>query len=97
MSIDRLSRQLIENGRLIEAGFTLRIMPIAADPEQMEALRNAFFAGAHHLFTTVCAVMDPSTPELTAADLKRMEEIEAELTTFIREFATRQLATKGSA
>lgn len=99
MNIDRLSRELTDRGRLIEAGFTLRIMPIAegTDPEQIEALRNAFFAGAHHLFACLVAVLDPTSPEPTAADLEKMDAIEAELTDFIMDFATRHLPVKGSA
>lgn len=97
--LDALSRELMARGKLIEAGFILRILPLAdaADPERAEALRNAFFAGAHHLFTCVVAVLDPSTPDPTPADLEKMDAILAELTEFIRDFAVRQLATVGSA
>lgn len=99
MQLDRLSRELSEKGRLIEAGFTLRIVPIAdaKDPEQLEALRNAFFAGAHHLFSCMIAVLDPTSPEPTPADIAKMDAIEAELSDFIRDFATRHLPTQGSA
>lgn len=97
--LDALSRALIAQSKFIEAGFTLRILPLAdaADPERAEAMRHAFFAGAHHLFTCMVAVLDPSTPDPTPADLEKMDAIEAELTAFIREFAVRQLATVGSA
>lgn len=86
-------------GKLIEAGFTLRILPLAAaaDPERAEAMRHAFFAGAHHLLALFIAVLDPSTPDPTAADLEKMNLIEAELREFIREFAVAKLATVGSA
>lgn len=99
MKMDRLSRELIEQGRLIEAGFCLRILAIETEaaPDQTEALRNAFFAGAHHLFTCLVAVLDPTTPEPTAADLAKMDQIELELIEFIRDFATRHLPVKGTA
>lgn len=97
--LDALSRELIAQGKLIEAGFILRILPLAdaADPERAEAMRHAFFAGAHHLFVLFVAVLDPSTQEPTPADLEKMSRIEAELDQFIREFAVRKLATVGSA
>jgi hypothetical protein len=99
MNLDQKSRELIEQGRLIEAGFCLRILTLDAEaaPEHTEALRNAFFAGAHHLFSCMVTALDPTTTEPTAADLLRMDQIEAELADFIKDFATRQLATKGSA
>lgn len=99
MNLDRLSRELIAQGKLIEAGFCLRILAVdtEASPDQAEALRNAFFAGAHHLFSCMVAVLDPTTTEPTAADIEKMDRIEAELSDFIRDFATRQLQTKGTA
>lgn len=99
MNLDRLSRELIAQGKLIEAGFCLRILAVdtEASPDQAEALRSAFFAGAHHLFTCMVAVLDPTTPEPTPADLEKMDLIEAELADFVKDFATRQLATKGTA
>lgn len=99
MNLDQKSRELIEQGRLIEAGFCLRVLAVDAEasPDQTEALRCAFFSGAHHLFACMVAVLDPTTTEPTAADLLKMDQIEAELSDFIRDFATRHLPTKGSA
>lgn len=98
-ALDSLSRELTEQGRFIEAGFTLRILSTAGvPPDQLEDVRNAFFAGAHHLFLTLVAIftLAPGTAP-TPEDLARMEQIEAELEAFIAEFATRHLPTKGSA
>lgn len=98
-ALDSLSRELAEQGRFIEAGFCLRILSTAAlPPEQMEEIRNAFFAGAHHLFVTLVAIftLAPGVSP-TADDYARMEQIEAELDAFIAEFATRHLPTKGTA
>jgi hypothetical protein len=97
--LDALSRELIEAGRLIEAGFILRILAANPDaaPAHTEALRQAFFTGAHHLFVCVISIMDPTTPEPTPADLQKMDQIEAELQDFITDFATRHLPVQGSA
>jgi hypothetical protein len=87
-----LQKELIEKGKLIEAGWiSLRIAVIDKDasPLQLEEMRNAFFAGAQHLFASMLAVLDPGSEEPTANDLRRMELIADELQAFIDEFSKR--------
>lgn len=86
--LTKLSRKLSDDGKLIEAGWIglrLAAMPLTASAEQIEEMRNAFFAGAHYLFGSIMTVLDPQA-EVTDADLDRMDKINLELQTFITEF-----------
>lgn len=97
MSIDleKLSRDLTDQGRLIEAGWiSLRLMAI--DPHaQLDEMRMAFFAGAQHLFASIMTILEPGA-EPTEKDLQRLGLIQAELDKFISEFKQR-IPTKGRA
>lgn len=99
--LERLTRELTEQGKLIEAGWiSLRLVavPLDALPTQLEEMRNAFFAGAQHLFGSIMGggLLDPDA-EPTAADLRRLDLIDQELKKFIREFELRHGIAKGSA
>jgi hypothetical protein len=96
--LEKLSRELIEKGLLIEAGFvSLRMaaMDPAAPPIQVNEMRMAFFAGAQHLFASIMCVLDPSD-EPTLKDLARMDAIHKELDRFIHEFQLKHIPTKGN-
>lgn len=98
-TLTELARVLIAQGLLIEAGFAgLRAaaIPAAAPPVQVEEMRNAFFAGAQHLFNSVMSVLDPED-EVTEDDMERMNKISAELEAFIDDFELRRLPTQGRA
>jgi hypothetical protein len=85
----RLERELVDKGKLIEAGWVslrLAAIPEDAGKVQLEEMRNAFFAGAQHLFASIMDVMDDDR-EPTEADLARMSQISAELDVFIRDFS----------
>lgn len=87
----RLERELVDKGKLIEAGWVglrLAAIPDAAGKIQLEEMKNAFFAGAQHLFSSIMDIMDDDH-EPTAADLRRMDLISTELEGFIREFSKR--------
>ena len=97
--LERKTRELMDAGKLIEAGWIgMRIacIPDSAPADQLDEMRMAFFAGAQHLFASLCGGLDPDA-EPTDADLRRMDLIDAELRTFIRDFEMRNLKTKGSA
>lgn len=86
-----LSRALTDQGKLIEAGWIgLRLAAIPTDaPEiQLQEMRNAFFAGAQHLFSSIMTIMDEDR-EPTEADLERMSLISNELDVFVAEFERR--------
>jgi hypothetical protein len=83
--LEGLSRELVDKGLLIEAGWvSFRASAISADaPEvQLREMRLAFFAGSQHLFGSIMTVLDPGS-EPTEADLKRMENISTELNNFL--------------
>lgn len=77
--VERITRQLTDDGRVIEAGWeSLRIMTIPdnAPAMQLGAMRDAFFADAQHLFGSMVTIMD-ADEEPTDNDLFRMGQIDA--------------------
>ena len=70
----------------IESGwldYRKKVVPASASAVQVDETRNGFYAGAFHLLATIMEQAEPGT-EPTAADLKMMEEIQAEFEAFIR-------------
>jgi hypothetical protein len=97
--LEQLSRKLADDGKLIEAGWiSLRIVAIPPDagPAQLENMRNAFMAGAQHLFSSIMTVLDPGA-EPTDADMTRMSLIADELAAFGEELKLRLTRATGSA
>lgn len=87
----RLERELTDKGKLIEAGWVglrLAAIPEDAGKQQLESMREAFFAGAQHVFSSILSILDDDR-EPTEQDLRRMGMIQAELDGFIRDFAKR--------
>lgn len=96
--LERLTKDLTDQGKLIEAGWVgLRIAAVAPDAPaiQLDEMRNAFFAGAQHLWGSILAVLDPDA-EPTADDMKRMALIQRELDGFIQQFELKHFPTKGT-
>ena len=87
---ERLMKRLADDGKIIEAGWiSLRlygIPPPGAPDIQVEEMRRAFFAGAHHLFASIMTVLEPGT-EPTANDLERMDKIHRELDAYRAQLA----------
>ena len=82
--VDRLTEQLTDEGKIIEAGFAgLRAMWLPADcPErQVKEMRMAFMAGAQHLFSSILTILSPDA-EPTDGDMRRMTLIHQELEAF---------------
>ncbi|WP_439604730.1 hypothetical protein [Shinella sp.] len=97
--LQRLERELVDKGKLIEAGWVglrLAAVPDNASPVQLEEMRNAFFAGAQHLFSSIMSIMEPGS-EPTSNDIARMGYIDAELRDFIDKFELKHFPAKGSA
>lgn len=86
--VTELSKQAADKGRAIELGW-LGLRLAAYNPSLPEdtvaTYREAFFAGASHLFSTMVTVMD-SDREPTLQDLRRVELIQHELEEFNEEF-----------
>lgn len=97
--LERLSRELADDGKLIEAGWLgLRIACKLEDAPaiQLQEMRQAFFAGAQHLFSSIMTILEPDA-EPTDKDLERMDLIDKELRAFINDFTIRNVPTEGSA
>lgn len=92
--LERLTKELTEQGKLIEAGWIglrLAALPDNAPSVQLDEMRKAFFAGAAHLFSSINTILDPGE-EPTDADMARMDNIHRELQAFeasLREFMQR--------
>lgn len=85
----RLQNELIEKGLLIDAGwvgFRLAVGWEDAPKQQLEECRNAFFAGAQHLFAAIIGTLDDGD-DATPADLRRLDLINSELQAFINAFS----------
>lgn len=98
-AMQALTRQLTDEGRLIEAGWVgLRVMWLHPDTpdDQVADFRKAFMAGAQHLFGSIMSLLE-SGEEPTPADMVRMNKINAELDAFGAELARDHFPTKGSA
>lgn len=98
-ALEKLSRTLIDEGKLIEAGWvTMRraCLPPDTGETQLREMRNAFFAGAQHLYGSIMTMLEPDA-EPTENDLRRMGMIDDELSRFINDFVVRNIPTEGSA
>jgi hypothetical protein len=98
-AIDTITKAIVDEGKIIEAGwvgFKLMVFPNSAPEMQLVAMRQAFFAGAQHLYTSILRVMDPGD-EPTDDDINRMTLINKELRDFIDDFEMNHIPTEGSA
>lgn len=85
--IDEVTKKLIDDGRLIEAGWrSLRIVAIPqnASDTQIREMRKAFFAGAQHLYASIMGFLEEGK-EPTDTDMRRMENLDRELKRFVKE------------
>ena len=97
--LEALSKQLTDAGKIIEAGWVgLRLLAVSknASLTQINEMRNAFFAGAQHLFASIMAVMD-SDREPTESDMRRMGLIADELEEFRTSFLLKHTSVDGNA
>lgn len=97
--LERLTKQLADEGKLIEAGWVamrLVAIPLNAPANQLHEMRLAFMAGAQHLFGSMMGLLDPE-PTVTLDDMRRMDLIHQELEAFRRELELWAAKTKGKA
>lgn len=97
--VGKLCRELVDKGKLIEAGWIslkLTTLPADAPQIQLDEMRNAFFAGAQHLFGSIMGILEPDA-EPTENDLKRMDLIDKELKEFIGQFSAKHIKPEGRA
>jgi hypothetical protein len=90
---ETLTKEFTDKGLIIEAGWqSLKIMSIPEDaPEiQIDEMRNAFFAGASHLFSSIVVILDPGE-EPTERDIERLDLINKELERFMEDYKLKHL------
>jgi hypothetical protein len=83
---DAFTKDLIDKGRLIEAGWVglrMAAIPQNAPEAQVEFMRQMFFAGAHHLYASIISAIQDR--EHNEDDLRRMMLIHSELEEFLRQ------------
>jgi hypothetical protein len=68
---------------------------IDAPADQLNAMRNAYFAGAQHLYASMMTVFDDGV-EPTDADMERMASIHHELEEWAKIEKLRHAETKGT-
>jgi hypothetical protein len=95
---ERLTKQLADNGKLLEAGWqSYRLLCLKLPPHvASDGLREAFMAGAEHTFASIINMLDPGSEE-TEADLKRMDLLHAELEPVRRTMTLKYGRTAGRA
>lgn len=89
--VNEITKGLVDKGMLIEAGWvglSIAAIPATAPPEQLEMMREAFFAGAAHLWSSINSVLEAGE-EPTANDLMRMDQINNELSGFMKDYERR--------
>ena len=89
--MEAITRELIDEGRIIEAGFAsykIAVMNPNAGADQIIETRRAFFAGAQHLFASIMSVLEPGS-EPTDNDMHRITQIHEELNRFIVELKSK--------
>src|SRR3990167_3300965 len=77
----RLTKQLMDEGKLIESGFALfahYVIPKDASQTQIREMRLAWMASAEHLFSSIMSALEPGE-EPSDADMKRTDLIVKEL------------------
>ena len=75
-----LTKGLIDQGKLIEAGFLIYDKLFLSDvsPAARDLARVTFMAGAEHVFASIMSSLDPGD-DPTPADLDRLDSIDTEL------------------
>lgn len=97
--LERLTRTLTDQGKLIEAGWVslrLAAVPLDAPATQLDEMRNAFFAGAQHLFSSIMTMMEDGA-DATDGDMSRLGLIQTELDGFIESYRLRHVPSEGQA
>ena len=100
MVAHEITKELVDRGLLIEAGFAAYAKLIGIDEKTPHALQRelqlAFMAGADHLFSSIMSIMDADA-EPTTADLRRMDLIHHELEAWRGRLSERVMPSKGRA
>lgn len=95
---ERVTRDLADQGKLLEAGWqAYRLLCLQVPPhEARDDLREAFMSGAEHLFASIMSMLDPGTEE-TPDDMRRMDRLNDELEPIRQGLRLKYGRTAGSA
>ena len=94
-----LTKNLIDQGKLIEAGFAAfasYVIPPNAPATQLREMQLAWMAGAEHVWSSVMGMLDPGE-EPSEADLRRMGLIQQEIDKWRTKISERIDHAKGNA
>lgn len=97
--MERLARELMDEGMIVEGGWQMfRLIALKPDTPtpELDRCKEAFFSGAQHLFGSMMSALDPGVEE-TPADLRRMDQIHAELERFAETLRLKYGRSMGSA
>lgn len=88
--LDALVKKLIDEGKLIEAGFEAMMINAYQGghhipPRTRNEMRNVFFAGAQHLHGSIFQFLEGGE-EPTENDMRRMDNVDKELKEFITDY-----------
>ena len=93
MTLSDFQRKLVDEGKLIEAGWAamkIAAIPPGASPLQLQELRYAFFAGAQHMLACIGAILGDTDTTHADENSRRMDMIEQEMEKFAEEFNSRR-------
>jgi hypothetical protein len=85
----KITRELEDEGRQVEAGwqvFRVLTMRHCTSIVELDKAREAFFAGAQHLFASILEGCSEPDADDRTDELKRMDKISAELDRFVEQF-----------
>jgi len=74
----KITEELAAQGQVMEGGWRAFLLVTGAPPFQHKMLREAYYAGAQHLFGSILAILDPGA-EPTEKDMQRVTLIHQEL------------------
>lgn len=87
----KVARALADQGKLVEAGWTLLRVSMFSDrtEDEIARLRDAYFIGAQHVFSSMIGMLSDED-EVTEADMRRMDSLQVELNNFTNELFARR-------
>jgi hypothetical protein len=90
-AVEKITKDFADKGLVVESGWRVYaiVKRFEALPNPMEdELRDAFYAGAQHLFGSLMAFLDPGTQE-TPQDLRRMNLLNDEIERWVADYKQR--------
>jgi len=96
----QIQKKMADDGKILTGGFLAYcvVNQITNESARLRA-KDAYYAGAEHVFTTLMNALDPDTPdhEPTAADMQRMDKLWNEISAWQEEQKLKFAPSGGSA